>query len=198
MAVGVSCVTNKTDVLTLDVLRLGMFVLSQISRNMPGDLGNRSPQSRDVTLTPETSEMIWTPADTVAASQNSSKSADADRTHATVETKAITYDEGFDNELTTATASWIGKLGLDHQLLDQLLGQYRKMQHFFPFVVIMPDWTSKSMMQDRPFLLLAAVANAANHYPRLQDLLAKEIREILADQIVIAGETSLDLLSVLG
>ncbi|KAK5743305.1 hypothetical protein LTR17_002783 [Elasticomyces elasticus] len=112
-----------------------------------------------------------------------------------IEPKTITYDEGFDNELTTATASWIGKLGLDHQLLDQLLGQYRSMQHFFPFVVVLPDWTSRSMMQDRPFLLLAAVANAANHYPRLQDLLAKEIREILADQIVIAGETSLDLLS---
>ncbi|KAK4957048.1 hypothetical protein LTR10_005004 [Elasticomyces elasticus] len=169
--------------------------LSDLDGRLKGILEHLTAQSRDVTLTPETSEMIWTPADTVAASQISSRSADADRTHATFETKAITQYEGFDNELTTATASWIGKLGLDHHLLDPLLEQYREIQHFFPFVVVMPDWTSRSMMHDRPFLLLAAVANVASHYPRLQDLLAKEIKDIIAEQIVIAGETSLDLLS---
>ncbi|KAK3074893.1 hypothetical protein LTR53_002283 [Teratosphaeriaceae sp. CCFEE 6253] len=93
-------------------------------------------------------------------------------------------------------SGWIAKLGLHRSLLDHLLDRYRSMQHHFPFVVIPVDWSAASMIQQqRPFLLLAATTTAASHYPRLQETLAVEVRDTLAAEVVVAGETSLDLLN---
>jgi len=50
------------------------------------------------------------------------------------------------------------------------------------------------MMIERPFLLLTAVASAADSNSQLQQSLAEEINETLAGRIVVASENNLDLL----
>lgn len=50
------------------------------------------------------------------------------------------------------------------------------------------------MLERRPCLLLAAVANAASHCAELQEKLAKELRDLLARQVMVEGDTNLDLL----
>lgn len=97
----------------------------------------------------------------------------------------------------SATQDWASRLELDEHLLEDLLQRYRKMQHHFPFVVVHTHWGVPEMLQSRPCLLLAAVANAASHYPELQERLAKELRNLFARQIVVDGESSLDLLQAL-
>jgi hypothetical protein len=50
------------------------------------------------------------------------------------------------------------------------------------------------MAEDRPFLLLAAVAAASPKYCHLQDALIGQFKESLSHRVVMAGEKDLDLL----
>jgi hypothetical protein len=50
------------------------------------------------------------------------------------------------------------------------------------------------MAEDRPFLLLAAVAAASSKYCHLQDALIRQFKESLSQRVVMAGEKDLDLL----
>ncbi len=139
-------------------------------------------------------QVDWTPSDTFDSEQTHGDHLTSDGN--TDRLSRVTEPAGErDQGLLTATKKyWITKLGLSTGVLEHLLDEFRKMQLYFPFVVISDEWTALSMMVDRPFLLLAAVTNAASKYPQLQRALARELKEILADRVVVAGEKSLDLL----
>jgi hypothetical protein len=95
---------------------------------------------------------------------------------------------------TTIDAAWITDLGLGPVVLDHLLDKFRGMASYFPFVQLPYVWTAASMAEDRPFLLLAAVAAASSEYCHLQDALIRQFKESLSKRVVIAGEKDLDLL----
>jgi len=90
--------------------------------------------------------------------------------------------------------SWASKLNLDLPYVDYLLERFRGTQAFFPFVIISTQWRASDMMVERPFLLLTAVASAADSSSQLQQSLAEEINETLARRVVVAGDNNLDLL----
>jgi hypothetical protein len=90
--------------------------------------------------------------------------------------------------------TWADRLGLDWWLLAHLLQHYRTMQHQFPFVVIPEAWDFQHMLASRPVLLLAVVSSSANHYPQIQQLLVKELKDTLSGRVMIGGENSLELL----
>ncbi|KAL4975293.1 hypothetical protein BDW66DRAFT_160598 [Aspergillus desertorum] len=95
---------------------------------------------------------------------------------------------------TSTDSSWITDLGLSLAVLEHLLDGFRSLACYFPFVVIPAGWTVASMVKDRPFLLLSAVACASSRYGSLQQALADELKETLSHRVVIAGEKDLDLL----
>lgn len=95
---------------------------------------------------------------------------------------------------TAVDAAWITDLGLSPVVLEHLLDRFRGMASYFPFVRISDAWTAASMAEDRPFLLLAAVAAASSKYCHLQDALNRQFKESLSERVVMAGEKDLDLL----
>ncbi|OGE56023.1 hypothetical protein PENARI_c003G06539 [Penicillium arizonense] len=98
-------------------------------------------------------------------------------------------------DLSTATdAAWITDLGLSPVVLEYLLDRFRGMASYFPFVRLPYSCTAASMAEDRPFLLLAAVAAASSEYCHLQDALIRQFKESLSQRVVVAGEKDLDLL----
>ncbi|GAD95625.1 conserved hypothetical protein [Paecilomyces variotii No. 5] len=104
-----------------------------------------------------------------------------------------TVEESWDASAAIDTA-WITDLGLSPVVLDYLLDRFRGMACYFPFVRLSDAWTAASMAEDRPFLLLAAVAAASSNYPHLQDALNRRFKESLSQRVVMAGEKDLDLL----
>nr|OQO32678.1 hypothetical protein B0A51_00056 [Rachicladosporium sp. CCFEE 5018] len=88
----------------------------------------------------------------------------------------------------------LGTHGLDVEFANHLLGRFRTMQHHFPFVIIGSTWTVDSMQETHSLLLLAALATAAVDHPHDQQQLAKSLQKAVAHQVVVDGETSLDLL----
>ncbi|PCH07273.1 Transcription factor [Penicillium occitanis (nom. inval.)] len=103
--------------------------------------------------------------------------------------------EGSSGASTTMDeAVWITDLGLSPVVLDYLLDRFRGMACYFPFVQLSKTWTAASMAEDRPFLLLAAVAAASSKCCHLQDALIRQFKECLSKRAVIAGEKDLDLL----
>jgi hypothetical protein len=95
---------------------------------------------------------------------------------------------------TAIDAAWITDLGLGPVVLDHLLDVFRGMASYFPFVQLSETWTAASMAEDRPFLLLAAVAAASSKFCHLQDALIRKFKESLSKRVVMAGEKDLDLL----
>ncbi|KAL5001032.1 hypothetical protein BDV10DRAFT_192527 [Aspergillus recurvatus] len=95
---------------------------------------------------------------------------------------------------TSTDSSWITDLGLNLAVLEHLLDGFRSLACYFPFVVIPAGWTVASMAEDRPFLLLSAVACASSRHGSLQQALAEELKETLSHRVVIAGEKDMDLL----
>ncbi|EAA58577.1 hypothetical protein AN6759.2 [Aspergillus nidulans FGSC A4] len=94
----------------------------------------------------------------------------------------------------SAESSWITDLGLSLAVLEHLLDGFRSLARYFPFVIIPADWTVTYMAEDRPFLLLSAVACVASRFSNLQQALAEELKGTLSHRVVIAGEKGLDLL----
>ncbi|KAJ6075895.1 hypothetical protein N7499_007876 [Penicillium canescens] len=98
-------------------------------------------------------------------------------------------------DLSTAmNAAWVTDLGLSPVVLEHLLDRFRGMASYFPFVRLPYSCTAASMAEDRPFLLLAAVAAASSKYCHLQDALIRQFKESLSQRVIIAGEKDLDLL----
>jgi len=93
--------------------------------------------------------------------------------------------------------NWADRLGLDRWLLGHLLRRYRTMQHRFPFVVIGEAWDVQYMLASRPVLLLAVISSSACQYPRIQQVLIKDLKDILSRRVKIGGENSLELLQAL-
>jgi len=93
--------------------------------------------------------------------------------------------------------NWADRLGLDRWLLGHLLRRYRTMQHHFPFVLIPEAWNFQYMLTHRPVLLLAVVSSSACHYPRIQKMLIKDLKETLSSRVMVGGENSLELLQAI-
>ncbi|KAL2864819.1 uncharacterized protein BJX67DRAFT_199506 [Aspergillus lucknowensis] len=95
---------------------------------------------------------------------------------------------------TSVDSRWITDLGLSSVVLEHLLNEFRSMTPYFPFVRLPDTLTATLMVEERPFLLLAAVASASSRYPSLQYALIREFKETLSTRVVVAGEKDLDLL----
>jgi hypothetical protein len=64
----------------------------------------------------------------------------------------------------------------------------------FPFVVIAPWVTFDELRAKKPFFCLVAMMVACRHDVARQGAIAKAIREIIGDRMLINSERSLDLL----
>jgi len=93
--------------------------------------------------------------------------------------------------------NWADRLGLNRWLLGHLLQRYRAMQHHFPFVVISEVWDVQYMLSSRPVLLLAVVSSSACQHPQIQQVLIKDLKDILSCRVAINGEQSLELLQAI-
>jgi hypothetical protein len=93
--------------------------------------------------------------------------------------------------------NWATRLDVDQWLLGHLLQRHRAMQHHFPFVVVPEAWTVQYMLTCRPTLLLAIIASSACHYPRLQQVLVQDLKDILTRRVMTNGENDLELLQAL-
>ncbi|GFF58000.1 hypothetical protein IFM51744_09403 [Aspergillus udagawae] len=108
-----------------------------------------------------------------------------------------TTENILENPWDSSTAmddAWVTDLGLSPVVLEHLLDKFRGMASYFPFVRLPYACTAASMAEDRPFLLLAAVAAASSKYCHLQHALNRHFQESLSHRVVMAGEKDLDLL----
>lgn len=69
-----------------------------------------------------------------------------------------------------------------------------EMTPLFPFVVTSPALSVRDLKERRPFLLLVALTVACRHDMPRQKAMAKRVREILSQKVLLKGEQSLDLL----
>ncbi|KAL2796986.1 hypothetical protein BJX66DRAFT_323631 [Aspergillus keveii] len=96
--------------------------------------------------------------------------------------------------LSSSDTTWITDLGLSPAVLEHLLNNFRGMSAYFPFAQLPEHLTAELMVIDRPFLLLAAVTNGASRYRHLQAALIEKFKNVLSQNLIIAGEKDLDLL----
>lgn len=83
---------------------------------------------------------------------------------------------------------------LSTQEANELLQIYRIASGDFPFIYLDPAATLESLRWDKPFLTLSILVMASPRARSLQVLLEKELRELLAQKVIVEGELSLDLL----
>lgn len=105
--------------------------------------------------------------------------------------KHVQHDTG---KTSVFRGNWADRLGVDWWLLGHLLQRYRTMQHHFPFVVVPEAWDLQNMLISRPVLLLAIVSSSACHYPHIQQVLIKDLKDTLTRRVMVGGENSLELL----
>lgn len=67
----------------------------------------------------------------------------------------------------------------------------------FPFVVIPPEATSKSLRRDRPVLWKAILTAASCHNPPRQEAMGRDLMEEFTKRLLLGAEKSLDLLQAL-
>lgn len=79
-------------------------------------------------------------------------------------------------------------------VLQYLTSIFKQMAELFPFVRLPQNISLQVMAETRPFLLLAAVTAAAYEYPKMQQVLCSEVKQIIMETIVGDGESNLDLL----
>lgn len=71
--------------------------------------------------------------------------------------------------------------------------QTRMAQHF-PFVVVPPHTKAEQFRQDKPFLFLAVLASSTYENSPLQRRLGREVKEQIAERMILNGEVSFELL----
>jgi hypothetical protein len=96
--------------------------------------------------------------------------------------------------LSSFDSTWVADLGLSPAVLEHLLNNFRGMSTYFPFVQLPEHLNAELMVNDRPFLLLAAVTNGASRYRHLQAALIEKFKNVLSQNLIVAGEKDLDLL----
>jgi hypothetical protein len=106
---------------------------------------------------------------------------------------SVAYDtpQSFDS---SAPDQFFGRGLLSIEKAQSLLGIFRGMCQYFPFVIIPADATVQSLFYDKPFLLLSVLTASSSKEKRLQHVLEEELRSTLSTKVVFAGEKSLDLL----
>lgn len=70
----------------------------------------------------------------------------------------------------------------------------RRLQYFFPFVILPPGVSAASMRETRPHLYRAIIFAAGRRFPDRQKQLADALLKIIGKATLIRGEKSLDLL----
>ncbi|KJZ77851.1 hypothetical protein HIM_02488 [Hirsutella minnesotensis 3608] len=80
----------------------------------------------------------------------------------------------------------------------ELFSRYKEsMIRHLPAVVFPPGTTSAELRRTRPYLFLAVMAAAASERHELQRVLHKELMQLFAYKIVVAGEKNLELVQAL-
>ena len=80
----------------------------------------------------------------------------------------------------------------------ELFSRYNDhMMPHLPSVVIPPHEPVQELRRSRPYLFLALMAAASSETPGLQRVLQRELMELFAEKIIIAGEKSLELVQAL-
>ena len=88
----------------------------------------------------------------------------------------------------------IDKGVLSEKEAEDLLRVYQDASRDYPFVYVDPTTTLEALRWEKPFLLLSILVMASPRARSLQVLLEKELRELLANKVIVEGELSLDLL----
>lgn len=127
-------------------------------------------------------------------SQTGTSTASTDATPATEGSPQTEDQEAPSTAALPVSNHWMDRLALDYHLVNYLLGRFRAMQHYFPFVVVPAEWTATSMLKSNSCLLLAAVTAASAYYPRLQQALAEEFHALIAREVLKIDGAKLDLL----
>lgn len=78
-----------------------------------------------------------------------------------------------------------------------LLNEFRSMSVFFPFAAISSDTTAQKMSVEKPTLLLAILMTASCKNRPLQSALERQLRQELADKVIIQAQKSLEFLQSL-
>nr|POF21847.1 hypothetical protein CFP56_72631 [Quercus suber] len=76
----------------------------------------------------------------------------------------------------------------------ELLDEYRRMQHSFPFVPVTTEMTVQSLSQEKPMMLLAIMTVSSWRYRSTQMRLEKRFRTELADRTIVNPRKDLELL----
>jgi hypothetical protein len=77
---------------------------------------------------------------------------------------------------------------------EKCLAKYRSISPvYFPFVVLLNDWTLQSMLRHSPTLLLAILTTMCNS-THMQKTLDSGFREVVSQRVLVRGEKSLDIL----
>lgn len=75
-----------------------------------------------------------------------------------------------------------------------ILNTYRNdKSQYFPFVVLPPDMTLEELKL-KPFLFMTIMTIGCRHDLERQSSLARRIREVIAQRVLVKGEQSLDIL----
>ncbi|KIW40336.1 uncharacterized protein PV06_07543 [Exophiala oligosperma] len=74
-----------------------------------------------------------------------------------------------------------------------LKAYWTHMAQYFPFVVIPPDMTLEEL-KTKPFLFMTVMTIGCRHHIERQTSLAKRVREVIAEKVLLRGEQSLDIL----
>lgn len=169
-----------------------------ISRNLR-DLATRLGDVLDHVVRPSVprSSVNTIPETSNAVSLRTPVSADTDHGDAEEVIIDLKRPDLHGARTSVSRENWVDRLGLDRWLLGRLLQRYRTMQHHFPFVLIPEAWNFQYMLTHRPVLLLAVVSSSACHYPRIQKMLIKDLKDILSSRVMVGGENSLELLQAI-
>ena len=83
---------------------------------------------------------------------------------------------------------------VDTTYAESLLNDFRPMSDFFPFVVISPGLTVRTLRSERPMLFLAILVTASGNHRSLQITLEEQYRNELATNTIVNAQRSLDCL----
>ena len=83
---------------------------------------------------------------------------------------------------------------VDVSYAKQLLGEFRTMSDYFPFVLISPNTTVQGLSLKKPMLFLAILMTASGSDRILQITLEERYRRELATKVIVKSHRSLDCL----
>lgn len=107
----------------------------------------------------------------------------------------VAASQGLSRDVCLSSASEIERFVKNDQEAESFLNAFRdKMAPYFPFVVVPESTSLEDLKERKPFLLLVLVTLGCRHDVPRQTTMAKRIRELLSERILLKGEQNIDLL----